>query len=361
MKLRLLRKFVRPCSLFVLILLVPLFGGVLPRSIILIVADGAGIGHHTLSYYHNDRYSPAAFQHVGLMATHPIDRLKVTDSAASATAMATGVKTYKGAIGVDHDKQPRKTVLEYAQEQGMATGLVATSSITHATPAAFAAHVESRRDQDDIARQLAKADITVLLGAGSEYFLPKELGGVQDVNLLEAMASRGVQVVDDLDEAVDNDRPVIGLFAERSLPRAPEGRQPTTAAMARKALEILDADPDGFFLFVEESQVDWGGHGNDPDYVQAEMASLNDLIDTVLAYQEANPEVLVVLVADHETGGLVMQPKVVGSGHKAEWSTKGHTASLVPIFAIGPGGEAFDAVIDNTFIGLTLIEYITSR
>ncbi len=346
---------------FVAILLARSAGQDLPHSIVLVIADGTGVGAHTLSYFHNDRYSPAAFQHVGLMATNPSDREKVTDSAAGSTALATGVKTYNGAIAVDSNKQPLKTVLEYALDKGLATGLVVTSSITEATPAAFAAHVDSRSKHAEIARQMVNAGVTVLFGGGRMYFLSKAEGGEQETDLLDAMAASGVQVVPSLEEPIDENRPVIGLFAEKGLPPSNEGRQPTTTAMALRALEILDNDPDGFFLMVEESQVDWGGHDHDYDYVKSEMASLNDLIDALLAYQTAHPQVLVVLVADHETGGLAIQDKALGSGLKAGWTTKGHTSNLVPIFATGPGGEAFDAVVDNTFIGQTLIRYVTSR
>lgn len=327
----------------------------------LVIADGTGIGQHTLSYYHNERYAPAAFQHVGLMATHPSNRKKVTDSAAGATALATGVKTCKGAIAMDDNQQPLKTVLEYAREKGLATGLVATSTIISATPAAFAAHVDSRSRHDEIARQMVNAGVTVLFGGGRMYFLSKAEGGEQETDLLDDIAASGVQVVTSLEEPIDENQPVIGLFAEKGLPPSNEGRQPTTTAMALRALEILGHDPDGFFLMVEESQMDWGGHDNDYDYVKSEMASLNDLIDALLAYQAAHPQVLVVLVADHETGGLALQNKATGNGLIAAWTTKDHTSNLVPIFATGPGGEAFDAVVDNTFIGQTLIKYVTSR
>ncbi|MFB0517555.1 MAG: alkaline phosphatase [Candidatus Neomarinimicrobiota bacterium] len=345
----------------VALLLIPLFGRDLPRSIVLIIADGAGVGQHSLAYYHNDHYAPASFQHVGLMATCPSDRERVTDSAAASTAIATGVKTYNGAIAVDDNQKPLKTVLEYARERGMATGLVATSVITQATPAAFAAHVDSRSKHAEIARQMAAAGITVLFGGGRVHFLAQDRGGEQEIDLLEAMSAHGVQIMAGLHEPLRGDHPVVGLFADGSLPAADKNRQPTTAAMALRALEILDNDPDGFFLMVEESQIDWGSSGNDADRVRAEMASLNDLIDRVLAYQTQHPEVLVVFVADHETGGLAIQDKAMASGLKAAWTTRGHTSNLVPIFATGPGGEAFDAVVDNTFIGQTLIKYVTSR
>ncbi len=343
------------------ILLGQISGQDVPHSIIFIIADGAGVGQHTLSYYLNDRYSPAAFEHVGLVATHPSQRNKVTDSAAGATSLATGVKTYNGAIAVDDDRQPVKTVLEYAQDMDMVTGLVATSTITHATPAAFAAHVESRGEYGEIARQMAKAGVTVLFGGGRKHFLPEAQGGLQETDLLVAMSARGVQVVASLEDRIESGQQAVGLFADEALPPANKGRQPTTAAMAVRALDILDDDPDGFFLMVEESQVDWGSHDHDFDYVKAEMASLNDLVDALLDYQKEHPEVLVVLVADHETGGLAIQNKVVGDGLKDAWTTKSHSGNLVPIFATGPGSEAFDAVVDNTFIGNALIEYVNAR
>jgi len=322
----------------------------LPKSIILIIADGTGVGQHSLSFYKNERYVPAAFDHVGLMTTHPSTRNKVTDSAAAATALATGVKSYNGAIAVDDNRQSLKTVLEYAEEKGLATGLVATSTMTHATPAAFAAHVASRGDQQEIARQMAVSGVDVLFGGGRMYFHSKENGGEQDIDLLVTMTARDIQVVNRLDQPVDPTRRVIGLFAMDGMPAAIEGRSPTTTEMALRAIEILDDDPDGFFLMVEESQVDWACHDNEEERTLGEMASLNDLTDALLAYQTEHPHVLVLLVADHETGGL-----------EAGWVHGSHTGDMVPIFATGPGSEVFDAVVDNTFIGETLIQYVSAR
>jgi alkaline phosphatase len=335
-------------------------GGEIPQSIVLIISDGTGIGQHTLSYYENDNYAPARFEHVGLMTTHNA-KGKVTESGAAATAMATGTKTSSGAIAVDTDGQELKTALEYAQEKGMATGLVATSTITHATPAAFASHVESRGSQDEIARQMAEARITVLFGGGREYFVSKDAGGVQDTDLLERMSSRGVKIVSTLEEPLEPNSPVVGLFSDEAMEAAHEGRNPTTADMTLRALEILETDTDGFFLMVEESQVDWGGHDNNEEYALAEMASLNAVIDACLDYQEQHLETLVLLVADHETGGMSVRGKIVGAGYKAGWTTESHTGAMVPIFATGPGSEVFDAVVDNTFIGQTLIGYILAR
>ena len=332
-----------------------------PKSIILIIADGTGMGQHTYAYYLGSSFSLQRFEHVGLMTTHPADSLKVTDSAAAATAMSTGIKTYNGAIGVGLDRQPLKTVIEYAQEQGLATGLVATSTITHATPAAFASHVPDRGDEPAIARQMAAAGLTVMFGGGRKYFLSRGQGGEQEEDLLAVMISQGTQVIDSLGQQVSPDRPVVGLFTMDYMPKAVDGRRPTTTAMARRAVAILEQDPDGFFLMVEESQVDWAGHKNNTKWLHSEVGSLQELVDALLDYQASHPQVLVLLVADHETGGLAVQEKALGAGLKTAWVTKGHTGNLIPIFASGPGSEAFDAVVDNTFIGKKLIEYVTGR
>ncbi len=343
----------------VAILLIPLSGRDVPQSIILIIADGTGIGQHTMTYYYTDRYAPAAFEHVGLMATHPADKTKVTGSAAAGTALATGVKTNLKVISLDVNNRPLKTVLEYAKDKGMATGLITTHYITDATPAAFAAHVKLRSDREDIARQMAGAGINVLFGGGRKFFLSKENGGEQEVDLLEVMADKGAQVIDDLNVDLDPTRPVVGLFAMSGMPDAPE-RVPSITEMALKAVDILDDDPDGFFLMVEEEMTDNRSHGNDTERVLDNLVSLNDLIDAMLAYQKDHPHLLVLFVADHETGGWILEEHGDQAG-VPRWTTTKHTGNLVPIFATGPGGEAFDAVVDNTFIGQTLIRYVTSR
>lgn len=351
---------------FVLIIFIGLPGlscqsgsGDIPQSIILIVADGMGLGQHTMAYYYADRYSPASFDYVGLMTTHPYDTARVTDSAASGTSLASGVKTQRHVIGLDADGRPAKTVLEHAKDRGMATGLITTSSITDATPASFAAHVASRYEQNEIARQLAAAGITVLFGGGRQYFLSQDDGGQQEVNLLVTMVARDVQIINSLEDSVDAGLPVVGLFAMGDMPDAPQ-RTPSLTEMALKALEVLEQDPDGFFLMVEEEGTDERSHANEFDATLAALASVNDLIDAMLAYQKDHPTVLVLLVADHETGGWEML-EGRGDTTPTAWATGGHTGSLVPIFATGPGGEAFDAIVDNTFIGKTLIEYVNAR
>ena len=330
------------------------YKGVFPTSIIFVIADGTGIGQYTLSYYSNGEFAPARFEHIGLVATHPNDGecastcKRVTDSAASGTALSAGRKTYNGAIAVDIDKKPVKTMLEWAKQKGMSTGLVATSTITHATPASFGAHVDYRKKEFEIAKQFAKADIDILLGGGKKFW-PDSL-----INIYE---QRGGQYIDSVNDKIDFEKRILGLFADGPLRKSHENRNISTTQMAELALKKLDKNPLGFFVMIEESQVDWGGHSNSAKYIKGEMESLNDLINFLLDYQMKNPNVLVVLTADHECGGVSVHDSKDGN-LDIRFTSDYHSANFVPIWATGPGGSVFDAFMDNTEIGKKLIEYI---
>ena len=329
----------------------------MPQSIIFIIADGTGIGQYTLSYYANGPFAPARFDHIGLVATHPNDGQcgttckRVTDSAASGTALSSGIKTYNGAIGVDLDTSKVKTILELAEEKGMSTGLVATSSVTHATPASFAAHVDYRKKEHEIAIQYANQEIEVILGGGKKFW-PDSLIAVYE--------KKGAQFIDDINTRIDKNRRILGLFANKGMPTVNEGRSPTTTEMAKLAIKHIDSNDRGFFVMIEESQVDWGGHSNSAEYIKGEMSSLNNLINFVLDYQLINPDVLVVLTADHECGGVAVHDGK-DSDLDIHFTSDYHTANFVPVFATGPGAEVFDAFIDNTEIGKQLMHYIESR
>jgi len=325
----------------------------IPESIIFIIADGTGIGQYTLSYYSNGNFAPARFDHIGLVATHPNDGecastcKRVTDSAASGTALSAGLKTYNGAIAVDKEKLPVKTMLEWAEEKGMKTGLVATSTVTHATPASFAAHVDYRKKEAEIAQQYATSDVDVILGGGKKFW-PDSL-----INVFE---DNGGKFITNLDNEIKNKK-ILGLFSEAGMPKVYEGRSPSTTKMAKYALNYLENSKNGFFVMIEESQVDWGGHSNSAEYIQGEMQSLNELIHFALDYQEENPNVLVVLTADHECGGVAVHDGDDGK-LDIQFTSDYHSANFVPIWATGPGAEVFDAFMDNTEIGRMLIEYI---
>ena len=331
-----------------------IFNGKVPKSIIFIIADGTGIGQYTLSYYANGEFAPARFDHIGLVATHPNDGecasscKRVTDSAASGTALSAGTKTYNGAIAVDSDKKPVKTMLEWAKDKGMSTGLVATSTITHATPASFGAHVDYRKKEGAIAEQFALADIDVMLGGGKKFWPD---------SLIKVYEKRGGQFIDDISASLDDEKRLLGLFSNGALKKAHEKRIVSTTQMAKVALKKLHDNPNGFFIMIEESQVDWGGHANSAEYIRSEMESLNELINYTLDYQLKNPDVLVLLTADHECGGVAVHDGDNGD-LDIRFTSDYHSANFVPVWATGPGASVFDAFMDNTEIGKQLIEYI---
>lgn len=326
-----------------------------PKNIILLIGDGMGTSQLTAANYVQDKLEVERCPVGGLVTTHSIDKL-VTDSAAAGTAMATGHKTTNGTIAQTPEGIPLKTALEIAEEHGKATGLVCTSAITHATPAAFAAHVPQRKMQPEIAEQIAAREIEVLFGGGLAYFLPRSIPGSlrqDDKDVLEKLSSR-MQVLTTEDEFNELETPqcVAGLFASNALPKVSEGRI-SLPALTSKAIEILAQHDGGFFLMVEGSQIDWGGHANDAEYILKETVDFDEAVGVALDFAEKDEDTLVIVTSDHETGGFsildgsIEQQKV----SKTAFACKSHSATMVPLFAYGPGAEAFGGIQDNTDIG----------
>ena len=385
-----------------------------PSRVILFIGDGVGASYWTAARFASPELAVNRFRVMGLVDTRASNAW-ITDSAAGATAFAAGVRTYNGAIGVGPDGKPVETVLEVARDRGWATGLVATSSVTHATPAAFAAHVVSRAMQFDIARDLYASGVDVLLGGGWRWFhkdvRPDTLDFLGRMDEGYALVTNAVEL-EKLD--LDKTRRLVGLFAESHLPEAGK-RWPSLPDMTRAALQSLHQDDDGFFLMVEGSQPDWRGHDNAPlDLVVAEVLDFDRAIAVALDYQVRNPETLVLVTADHETGGLALgvardstilaeaarsavstigtlnrsrtliaEAEVEGLESTLEWlrgtvaelrdaageradsthlrsnyTTLGHTPQMVPLFAMGPGADRFGGIIDNYRVGQILLEMV---
>jgi len=327
-----------------------------PPRIILFIVDGVGTSHWTAALLTADSLAIQQLPFAGLVDTRARPQL-ITDSAAAATAYACGIQTCNGAIAVDNDSNRVETVLERAEARGMATGLIATSSLTHATPAAFASHVPNRGQQNEIAAQMAQQGIDVLLGGGMRFFARGRIGESQraldllrrDYTLVQTAAEFRAL---DLGEVTH----LAGLFAANEMPRFAE-REPTLPEMTRAALEILDRDPDGFFLMVEGSQPDWRAHDNEPmAEVVAEVLDFDRAVAEGLAYQRSHPNTLIVVTSDHETGGLAVEAR--GSTLRADYTTTGHTASMVPIFAGGPEAGRFGGIMANFTVGCILRDLI---
>jgi alkaline phosphatase len=335
---------------------------VYPKSIILLIGDGMGVSHITAGKIVKGVLNLESFRYLGLLTTYSQDAF-VTDSAAAGTAMATGYKTCNGAISVSSNKEPLKTVIEYAEENGKSTGLVTTCSLTHATPAVFVAHVERRTQKDLIAEHIAKSDIDVLFGGGWSYFVPKSVKESRraDEKDLIAILKKRMKVIRSVEEfqqlgVVDS---VAGFFAAKHPPQA-KYRKPQLHELTRKAIEILSRNKAGFFLMVEGSQIDWAAHKNKQEFLLAETIDFDNAVGVALEFARSDSETLVLATADHETGGFaihdgsVEEKRISNSG----FTTKEHTAAMVPIFAYGPGSLVFSGIKDNTIIGKTIIQYL---
>lgn len=318
-----------------------------PKNIIMVVADGMGPAYTTAYRNYVDDPSTPEIETVvfddilvGNASTYPAKVSGyVTDSAAAATALATGVKSYNGAIGVDVDKKPVTSVMHYAKEKGLRTGLAVTSQIVHATPASYIAHNESRKNYNAIAEDFFDVRVNgefvadVMLGGGTTYFQR------EDRDLLSEFVDNGYQYVsayDDLD-GLPTGSNVLGLFAPVALPAVlDDERKNRLQYLTQNAIKHLENDK-GFFLLVEASQVDWAGHANDIASAMAEMHDLAQTMDYLREYVASHPETLVVLTADHSTGGLT-----IGANGDYRWSPehlKGLQASVMTIAMAMPNEE----------------------
>ena len=323
-----------------------------PKNIILLIGDGMGVSQITAGLYANgNMLNLERFPVVGLHKSYASNNL-VTDSAAGATAFSAGVKTYNGAIGVDSDKQPVKTILEYAEEHGLATGMVSTSSITHATPASFIAHIEKRKYYEAIAADFLKTEIDLFIGGGKKHF---ELRA-DERNLSEELRANNYYVSDFFTEELQD----IQLQEGQNFAYYTANEQPLPYSQGREylipatefSIDFLNKHEKnkGFFLMVEGSQIDWGGHANDSEYIISEMIEFDKAIARALDFAEEDGNTLVIVTADHETGGYAINYGSTMDSIVPAFTSDYHTADLIPVFAYGPGAEAFSGIYENTSI-----------
>lgn len=331
-----------------------------PTSVIVLIADGAGAAHWTLAAFADEDLAVRRMKTVGLVDTRGADHI-VSGSAPTATAYATGVRTFMGAVGVGPDSLPVESVLEVAMGRGMSTGLVTTTALADATPAAFGAHVPSRNRLGEISRQMVDKGITVLMGGGRATFGPEMQPDGRDL-LAEARSSYAyVETIADLAAIrADTVDMLLGLFADGDMGVVAERGEAALRQMTSKALEVLDRDPDGFFLMIENEESDTQSHQNaDRATVTTEMLDFAGAVRLVLDYQADHPRTLVLVTGDHETGGLSLpyRPDAERS-IVINWATSGHTGTLLPLFATGPGAERFSGIIRNDRVGQILLEML---
>ena len=381
-------------------------------NVILFIGDGMGTSQRDAIRYATvgpeGKLAMDDMPYAGRSGTAPDDPEGfITDSAAGGTAIATGVKTFNGAVGVDVDENPVTSLLERARAAGKATGLVTNSQVTDATPASFGAHVPSRDDQSEIARQyLEESRPDVILGGGEDYWYPEgDPGAFPDEpaedpeegsagtkgNLVERAEGLGYEYVSDAAglEAATGTK-LLGLFAnEEMFQQNPEGEgdiyDPPVPLpdMARKAIETLSQDPEGFFLMVEEEAIDEMAHQSNAALTIKAGQQLDAAVSVAKSYAAGDAGTLVIVAADHETGSMAIEdtneiqndpdyPNESGEGRTAEdgpfrvansdkeflidWTTANHTAEDIPVTAMGPGGEALVGTYENTHIHDAMLE-----
>ena len=321
-----------------------------PKNIILMIGDGMGVTQITAGLYSNgNKLHLERFKVTGLHKNHSANSL-ITDSAAGATAFSCGIKTYNGAIGVNADTFPKKTILEIAEKKNLATGLVATSTIVHATPASFIAHQPHRQMYEEIAADFLKTDIDFFVGGGKKYFDRRADGR----NLITELTEKGYQTGSYMGKDIDkmklkNDK--FAYFTSDSDPLpVSAGRDYLPYASKLAANFLKNKNENGFFLMIEGSQIDWGGHSNNSDYIVSELLDFDRAVGEILDFAKKDGETLVVVTADHETGGYSIVHGSRMDSLATKFTTDYHTLDLIPVFAYGPGAEAFGGIYDNTTI-----------
>ncbi|MEO6131572.1 MAG: alkaline phosphatase [Saprospiraceae bacterium] len=322
-----------------------------PKNIIFLIGDGMGLPQITGAMYMNDNKTVfERFKNIGFHKSHSADNL-VTDSAAGATAFASGIKTNNGFLGVDPHKKSYPTLLEMAEKKGMATGLVVTCSITHATPAAYVAHVPGRELSEEIALAYLNSSVDIFIGGDEDAFLHRKDGR----NLVNELTAKGFVISDLAHTPIENldinTKKNIGFFTAAQEPdRVSNGRTFGIPA-EQKALEFLNnRSPEGFFVMIEGSQIDWGGHENDANYVVTELHEFEKVVADALDFAEKDKNTLVIVTSDHETGGFAVNPGSRLNHIEVAFTTKSHTAMMIPVFAEGPGAELFRGIYENTDI-----------
>lgn len=320
-----------------------------PQNVVLLIGDGMGLTQISSAIYASStRLALEKFPVIGFHKSYSSSDL-ITDSAAGATAFACGVKTFNSSIGLKKDSSKCFTILEEAEQRGLATGLIATSTLVHATPASFAAHQPNRIYYEEIAADFLNLEIDLLIGGGQQYFENRE---IDKRNLLRELKEKGYQVEsyqnkEITDFAISAKNNLVYFSADKHPGTVSTGRNylPYAAKLGVKYLEKRNEK--GFFLVIEGSQIDWACHAGDGKLTIKETLDFDRAISEVLNYANLRGNTLVIVTADHETGGMAIQE---GSNHKkiiAEFTTNGHTAAMVPVLAFGPGAELFRGIYEN--------------
>lgn len=314
------------------------------KNIIFMIGDGMGLEQISAAWVCNGgKLNLDNFTNVGIQRTYSANRL-VTDSAAAGSALATGHKTNNGMISMTPDTVAVKSLAEEAMEKGKRTGAAVTCRVNDATPAVFFSHSASRKNQEDIVEQMAGSGVYFLSGGGTKFWRDREDG--KDIS--EDVKARGYSYVETKEDlmAVENG-PVIALMDSYELKPSLD-RGDILPATVTKALELLD-NRKGFFLMIEGSMIDDGGHDNKAGHTMEEIFDFDRTLGIVLEWAAKDGQTLVIVTADHATGGMTLLSGSIDEKRiRVNYSTTGHNGIALPVFAWGPHSEDFVGIYENT-------------
>lgn len=312
------------------------------KNIIFIIGDGMGPNQINLVGDSANNFERS--HSIGFSKTYSASH-RVTDSAAGGTALACGVKTNNGVLGMNADSVPVQSIMQELRQSGLATGEVASCRITHATPAAFYAHQVNRGMDAEILSDLYKYGPDVFVAGGNKLIST------------DSLQNAGYQVTYSLDSMANiADGKVACILAEEDMPTSPM-RGDTIAQGVLQTLRLLEKNEKGFFLFIEGSQIDWAGHGNEGERLRAEMKDINRVIGVCMDYADQHPGTLVFITADHETGGLSLPNEEL----TPTFSTGSHSGVMVPFFAYGTGADKLTGIHENTDFKALLLSLVDCR
>ena len=317
------------------------------KNVIVIIGDGMGTAQVYASVVAQKGASNfLRFPFSGFSRTYSNNKY-TTDSGAGGTAIVTGCKTDNRHIGVLSDNTPVQSILSKAKSWGLSAGFVVTSSVLDATPASTYAHAPDRKMYDTISLHMSQCGFDVMIGGGLANFRPENRK--DGLRPLDTLMKKGYEITYSLEEMKrSKSDKLVTFFCENYYGPVAPGRDPVLTEGTKKALDILSKNPKGFVMMIEGSQIDWACHNNDAPYMEAELADFEKMLKIVLDFAEKDGNTLVVVTADHETGGLVLLGGNIDKGkNECKYITDGHSGVMVPVFAYGPGAETFSGIQNN--------------
>lgn len=322
-----------------------------PKNVIYVVGDGMGTAQvYSALVANKEKSSFLRFPICGFSRTYSLNKY-TTDSGAGGTALMTGhkVENYHIAYGPKGEWYP--SILAMAHNSGKSTGFVVTVSSVDATPAATYAHVPNRNMKDTISMQMAQSTLDVMIGCDKARF--ETVNRKDGLAPLDTLQKRGYDVVFSIkDMKKSKNDHLCALLTANDEPGQPKTRGPILKEGVKKALEVMGRNKNGFVLMVEGSQIDWACHNNDYDYLMEEINEFDEVLGVILDYAQKDGNTLVVVTADHETGGLTLLNGNIDKAKTSEvkWTTGGHSGVMVPVFAFGPGAEQYGGIHQNVDI-----------